>query len=271
MDFGMLEPLCVARQIPDYDLLEASDRRVFYMEVHVKFVYLAEPPSAPSDCQGDRLMPKVSREERHEFRIDADQLSQDADVEWFVRYMLTTVGVMYSPRHEFMVRTVLCGAASVARDERNRDANVLPMRVSISCADPSIHPELTSTEEGQLAMAYDEVEGIGPSEDEAYDEGEDIDAGEDEGLVVAFDEGEDMDTSEDEEEVAMIGPWLKGLTEVEVTEGSTDCAICCDVILAGSKGSSMPCCHVYHRECIAKWLKKSRTCPLCRFKLPSTY
>ncbi|XP_030548887.2 E3 ubiquitin-protein ligase RNF181-like [Rhodamnia argentea] len=180
----------------------------------------------------------------YEFSFPADQLSRDAAGEQNVRDMLTEVGVMYTRHHEFMVQMVLSRAASMAGDERNREAKVLPMRVSISCADPRIHRELMMSEEE-----------------------------EDEGLATSYDEGEDMDTSEDsdEEEAAMIGQWLAGLMEVEATERSVDCAICCEEIIVGSTASSMPCCHVYHRGCIAKWLKNSRTCPLCRFELPSTY
>ncbi|KAL3719006.1 hypothetical protein ACJRO7_004016 [Eucalyptus globulus] len=241
MDFGMLEPLCIACQVPDSYPFVVSGRRGFFMEVQVEFVYLAEPPpSATSDCDDDRVMPDVSGEATHWFSVEADEfLRVDADAEETVREILTMAGVMYTSNNEFMVQTVLSTAASIVSDPRNRDAEVLLMRVSISCADPDIHRELT--------------------------------IGEDERLEVANDEAEDRDTDEDEEGMVMMGPRLGGLTEVEVKERSVDCVICCEDIVAGSTGSAMPCCHVYHRECIARWLEKSRTCPLCRFELPSTY
>ncbi|KAL3620728.1 hypothetical protein CASFOL_035640 [Castilleja foliolosa] len=44
-----------------------------------------------------------------------------------------------------------------------------------------------------------------------------------------------------------------------------DCSICLDQILIGAEG--LPCCHLFHKDCIKKWLKKSRYCPVCRYQL----
>ncbi|XP_020180577.1 E3 ubiquitin-protein ligase Os06g0535400-like [Aegilops tauschii subsp. strangulata] len=43
------------------------------------------------------------------------------------------------------------------------------------------------------------------------------------------------------------------------------CAICLGELAAGEKCSEVPACrHVFHRRCIALWLEKKSTCPLCR-------
>ncbi|XP_048493056.2 E3 ubiquitin-protein ligase RING1-like [Beta vulgaris subsp. vulgaris] len=48
---------------------------------------------------------------------------------------------------------------------------------------------------------------------------------------------------------------------------STTCAICLE---EGSMTMSvrLPCKHVFHEGCIVKWLRKSNSCPLCRYELP---
>lgn len=46
------------------------------------------------------------------------------------------------------------------------------------------------------------------------------------------------------------------------------CTICLDEFVAGDKLRCLPCNHVFHAECIAKWLiERSATCPLCKIDL----
>lgn len=43
------------------------------------------------------------------------------------------------------------------------------------------------------------------------------------------------------------------------------CSICLEVLAVGEKCSELPACrHVFHRRCIALWMEKKSTCPLCR-------
>nr|XP_027189362.1 E3 ubiquitin-protein ligase RNF126-like [Cicer arietinum] len=44
------------------------------------------------------------------------------------------------------------------------------------------------------------------------------------------------------------------------------CSICLEEFLLGSKAIRLPspCSHIYHENCIMKWLNRSNTCPLCR-------
>ncbi|KAF8784001.1 hypothetical protein HU200_000042 [Digitaria exilis] len=46
------------------------------------------------------------------------------------------------------------------------------------------------------------------------------------------------------------------------------CAICIGDFEVGDDLSVMPCSHVFHEGCIAKWLARSRLCPCCRHALP---
>ncbi|CAE7542187.1 AIP2 [Symbiodinium pilosum] len=43
------------------------------------------------------------------------------------------------------------------------------------------------------------------------------------------------------------------------------CVVCQEVMPAGSKAKAMPCGHLFHDECLLSWVKKSNSCPTCRF------
>ena len=45
-----------------------------------------------------------------------------------------------------------------------------------------------------------------------------------------------------------------------------DCPICFDKITRVDK-TVLKCNHLFHKECIDKWFKKSHCCPLCRDSL----
>ena len=53
------------------------------------------------------------------------------------------------------------------------------------------------------------------------------------------------------------------VTEKEITQESS-CSIC----LEGESGdaASLACGHIFHKECLRKWLKNKMRCPLCNFK-----
>jgi E3 ubiquitin-protein ligase BIG BROTHER-like protein len=46
-----------------------------------------------------------------------------------------------------------------------------------------------------------------------------------------------------------------------------DCAICCCVIVDNHLVKDLPCNHLYHAECLSKWLSKNTACPLCKFDI----
>ncbi|MBA0762273.1 hypothetical protein Gotri_011912 [Gossypium trilobum] len=75
-----------------------------------------------------------------------------------------------------------------------------------------------------------------------------------------------------------IKKWLKQTTEssikemiekVKVEAGDEEkCMICLEEVEVGFEASQMPCSHVFHDDCIKKWLKQSHYCPICRFEMP---
>ncbi|KAK8259897.1 hypothetical protein V6Z11_D13G086200 [Gossypium hirsutum] len=37
----------------------------------------------------------------------------------------------------------------------------------------------------------------------------------------------------------------------------------------GAEAYRMPCSHIFHGDCIEKWLKQNHYCPICRFEMPT--
>ena len=52
------------------------------------------------------------------------------------------------------------------------------------------------------------------------------------------------------------------------SNSTQECSICLEEFQTGFVVTRMPCSHVYHGNCIAKWLQTSHFCPLCRHPMP---
>ncbi|MCI31881.1 E3 ubiquitin-protein ligase RNF181 [Trifolium medium] len=77
-------------------------------------------------------------------------------------------------------------------------------------------------------------------------------------------DGSDESIESDEAEKSCV----EGSETMKV-EIEKNCAICFENFNF-NVGVPMPCMHVFHIKCIRDWLEKGNTCPLCRFKLPTT-
>lgn len=61
---------------------------------------------------------------------------------------------------------------------------------------------------------------------------------------------------------------LRGILHVTRLEAA--CPICQeDYETVGSVVTRLPCRHLFHEPCIAKWFKQHNTCPACRFEMPT--
>jgi len=49
-----------------------------------------------------------------------------------------------------------------------------------------------------------------------------------------------------------------------VKSGFAECPICLDAFLKNKPVAECPCRHLYHIECIQRWLKEEPTCPVCK-------
>lgn len=55
------------------------------------------------------------------------------------------------------------------------------------------------------------------------------------------------------------------VTELSPSDLPRDvCAICREDMLVSQKACSLPCRHMYHADCVAKWLHRVPVCPTCR-------
>ncbi|XVE55303.1 hypothetical protein DITRI_Ditri03aG0148100 [Diplodiscus trichospermus] len=72
----------------------------------------------------------------------------------------------------------------------------------------------------------------------------------------------------DDEQLRFVPANKSAIEALENVSGLSDkCVICLENI--DKEAKCMPCKHVYHGDCIAKWLEKSHLCPSCRYAMPT--
>ena len=109
----------------------------------------------------------------------------------------------------------------------------------------------------------------------------------DPGLEAAMaDIGLDPDGSPTYEQLLLLEEYLgpqvpqKGLSEEEIANCSTpfvvdedmalavdSCSVCLFPFEAGDRGRTLSCSHMYHEECIDRWLSEHSSCPVCKVVL----
>lgn len=52
-----------------------------------------------------------------------------------------------------------------------------------------------------------------------------------------------------------------------VNTGDGVCTVCMEGFEFGVGGKQLPCDHIFHQNCLSKWLSLHKSCPLCRFKV----
>ncbi|KAH7432168.1 hypothetical protein KP509_07G011600 [Ceratopteris richardii] len=50
----------------------------------------------------------------------------------------------------------------------------------------------------------------------------------------------------------------------DLTDGSSSCSICINDFVVGELVEQMPCLHIFHGNCIRRWLQARNSCPICR-------
>ncbi|KAH0678095.1 hypothetical protein KY284_019180 [Solanum tuberosum] len=57
--------------------------------------------------------------------------------------------------------------------------------------------------------------------------------------------------------------------ETDERNNNDDCLVCLDEIGEETQVLRLPCSHMFHADCVTKWLENSHYCPLCRFEMPT--
>ncbi|KAI4386605.1 hypothetical protein MLD38_004523 [Melastoma candidum] len=52
--------------------------------------------------------------------------------------------------------------------------------------------------------------------------------------------------------------------ELVLSSEDSECCICLQSYVDGAELSSLPCNHIFHSECVGRWLLINATCPLCK-------
>lgn len=96
-------------------------------------------------------------------------------------------------------------------------------------------------------------------------------------VTTPYDEREEIDRALSEslmQEASRFKPASKscidGLKRMSL-EGSCsmkECMVCLEEFLMGSEVACLPCGHIFHGDCIVRWLETSHLCPLCRLAMP---
>ncbi|KAI3944739.1 hypothetical protein MKW98_021197 [Papaver atlanticum] len=47
-------------------------------------------------------------------------------------------------------------------------------------------------------------------------------------------------------------------------EDEVCCAICTEGVIGEDEVTKLPCSHILHAHCLARWIQKNKSCPLCR-------
>lgn len=62
---------------------------------------------------------------------------------------------------------------------------------------------------------------------------------------------------------------IDAMPSVKIAESGRECPICLEQFEVDGDAKEMPCKHLFHGDCVDKWLKIHGSCPVCRFTMPA--
>ena len=68
-------------------------------------------------------------------------------------------------------------------------------------------------------------------------------------------------------DINIINSFPKSVIEDVNKLEEKQCIICLEDFKNGEEKTTIPCFHIYHPNCINKWLKAHNTCPICKTEI----
>ena len=84
--------------------------------------------------------------------------------------------------------------------------------------------------------------------------------------ILSYDISEEKDDENIKEFVSYI-PIFKVKEKEKSFENNNKCSICLCEFEIGEEKSTLPCLHYFHFNCIEKWIKRKKYCPICKYQL----
>ena len=84
-----------------------------------------------------------------------------------------------------------------------------------------------------------------------------------------FLEDENNDNSFKKDDYKEILSYIPTSTVKEIKKSSNNnkCVICLSDFQVGEQESTLPCLHIFHSNCIEKWIIENKTCPICKYDI----
>ena len=77
---------------------------------------------------------------------------------------------------------------------------------------------------------------------------------------------EDLIKKDDYKEILRYIP-TSTVKELKKSSSNNKCVICLSEFQVGEQESTLPCLHIFHSNCIEKWIVENKTCPICKYDI----
>ena len=76
-----------------------------------------------------------------------------------------------------------------------------------------------------------------------------------------------IENDEEKKEIEEILNFLPSSIYKKEDKNKPKCMICLSNYYLGNKLSYLPCLHIFHLDCLKKWLYQKKYCPICKYNI----